>query len=51
MHENEQRADILTKSIRRIKFKKIRSLIGVEDVCESEFKIKEENVGAILKKN
>ena len=36
--ECEQRADILTKSLGRIKFKEIRSLVGVEDV--SEFKLK-----------
>ena len=44
---NEQRADILTKSLGRIKFKEMRSLIGIEDV--SEFKLKGENVGVSLK--
>ena len=41
---NEQRADILTKSLGRLKFKEMRRLIGVLEVCESEFKLKEENV-------
>ena len=44
---NEQRADILTKSLGRIKFKEMRSLIGIEDV--SEFKLKGGNVGVSLK--
>lgn len=28
-----------------IKFKEIRDLIGVQDVCEDKFKLKGENVG------
>ena len=36
---NEQRADILTKSLGRIKFKEMRSLIGVQVVEEDEFKL------------
>ena len=42
---SEQRADILTKSLGRIKFKEMRDLIGVRDVCESKIKLKGENVG------
>ena len=45
---NEQRADILTKPLGRIKFVEMRRLIGIEDV--SEFKLKGENVGVSLKK-
>jgi len=30
----EQRADILTKALVRMKFKEMRDLIGVQDVCE-----------------
>ena len=45
----EQKADILTKSFGRIKFKEVRSLIGVQKVCEDEFKLKGENVGVSLK--
>ena len=44
---NEQRADILTKPLGRIKFVEMRRLIGIEDV--SEFKLKGENVGVSLK--
>ena len=46
---NEQKADILTKPLGRIKFKEMRSLIGVQDVSEEEFKLKGENVGISLK--
>ena len=45
----EQKADILTKSLGRIKFKEMRSLIGVQDMCEDEFKLKGENVELSLK--
>ena len=47
---NEQRADILTKSFGRIKFKELRSLIGVRDTSEDEFKLKGENVEISLEK-
>ena len=47
---NEQKADILTKSLGRIKFKEIRSIIGVQDMCEEKFKLKGENVELSLKK-
>ena len=41
---NEQKADILTKSLGRIKFKEMRDLIGVRNVCDDEIKLKGENV-------
>lgn len=41
---SEQKADILTKSLGRIKFKEMRDLIVVQDVSESKFKLKGENV-------
>ena len=40
----EQRADILTKVLGRIKFKEIREFVGVQDVNEVNFKFKGENV-------
>ena len=46
---NEQRADILTEALSRIRFKEMRELIGVIDVCEDEVKLKRENVGLSLK--
>ena len=46
---NEQRADILTKALGRIRFKEMRSLIGVEDLARTDFKLKEEIVGVSLK--
>ena len=47
---SEQRADLLTKSFGRIKFKELRSLIGVRDVSEDEFKLKGKNVEISLEK-
>ncbi|CAM8902096.1 unnamed protein product [Rhodiola kirilowii] len=41
---NKQKADILTKALGRIKFKEMRSLIGVQDVGEDNSKLKRENV-------
>ena len=38
--ENEQRADILTKSLGRIKFVEMRILIGIKNVEDSEFKLR-----------
>ena len=46
---SEQRADILTKSLGRNKFKEMRSLIGVEDVGEDKLKFKGVNVRVSLK--
>ena len=40
----ENRADILTKGFGRIGYKEMRSLIGVEDPLNKEFKLKEEIV-------
>ena len=45
-----QKADILTKALGRVKFQVMRSLIGVQDLEKSEFKVKGENVGLSLKK-
>ena len=45
----EQKADILTKALGRIKFKEMRELIGVQDVLTNDFKLKGENVGLSLK--
>ena len=42
---SEQKVDILTKSLERIKFREIRDLIGVKVVSEDEFKLKGEYVG------
>ncbi|KAK9059144.1 hypothetical protein SSX86_021763 [Deinandra increscens subsp. villosa] len=41
----EQKADILTKPLARIKFKEMRSLIGVEDHLKSDSEIRGEYVG------
>ncbi|CAH8263378.1 unnamed protein product [Arabidopsis lyrata] len=46
---NEQKADILTKPLGRIKFKEMRNLIGVQDVKKDNFKLKGENVELSLK--
>ena len=43
--ENERRADILTKSLGRLKFGEMRSLIGVQNVGENDSKLKGKNVG------
>ena len=39
----EQKADILTKALGRIKFKEMRDLIGVQDVVGEDFKLKGQN--------
>lgn len=44
IHVSEQKADILIKSLGRIKFKEMRDLIGVQDVSENKFKFKGEKV-------
>ena len=41
----EQKADILTKALARIKFKEMRSLIGVQELVSSKLGIKEVIVG------
>lgn len=45
----EHRANILTKSLGRIKFSEMRCLIDVHAVSETNVKIKGENVGISLK--
>ena len=40
----EQKADVLTKALGRIKFKEMRDLVGIQDVKEVNFKFKGENV-------
>ncbi|KAL0706721.1 hypothetical protein Bca4012_073147 [Brassica carinata] len=45
---NEQRADILTKSLSRVRFKDMRSLIGMQVVCKDEINLKGDNVGLSL---
>ncbi|KAG7578131.1 Zinc finger CCHC-type [Arabidopsis thaliana x Arabidopsis arenosa] len=40
----EQRADILTKALGRIRFKEMRDLIGVQNVSEEVFKFRRDNV-------
>ncbi|KAG7569396.1 hypothetical protein ISN45_Aa04g021180 [Arabidopsis thaliana x Arabidopsis arenosa] len=47
--KKEQKADILTKALGRIKFKEMRELIGVRDMERDDFKLKRENVGVSLK--
>lgn len=49
IYKHEQKADILTNALRRIKFKEMRELIGVQDVLTNDFKLKGENVGLSLK--
>lgn len=41
----EQKADILTKALGRIKFKEMRDLIGVQDMKNGGYKLMGENVG------
>ena len=41
----EQKADILTKALARIKFKEMRELIKVQDLSENGLKLRRENVG------
>lgn len=41
---SEQKADILTKALGRIKYKEMRELIGVQDLKDMKFKLKGRNV-------
>ena len=41
----EQKADILTKALAKIKFKEMRSMIEVQNLSENGLKLKKENVG------
>ena len=45
---SEQKADILTKSLGRVKFAEMRKLIGVQNVKDEDFKLKGENVESKL---
>ncbi|CAA7058194.1 unnamed protein product [Microthlaspi erraticum] len=47
---DQQKADIFTKALGKIKFKEMRNLIGVQDVSKCVFKLKGENVEISLKK-
>ena len=46
---DKQNADILTKSLGRIKFKEMKELIGMQDLEKKDFKLKEVNVEISLK--
>ena len=48
---DEQKTDILTKALGRIKYKEMRELIGVQDVSHVKLKFKGENVGDKLENN
>ena len=48
---NDQKADILTKALGRIKYKEMRELIGVQDITQVSLKFKGENVGSKLENN
>ncbi|CAA7041400.1 unnamed protein product [Microthlaspi erraticum] len=45
----EQKADILTKALGKLKFKEMRELTGMKVVAEDDFKLRRENVGLSLK--
>ena len=44
-HGAEQKTNILTKGLERIKFKEMKDVVGVQDIDEANFKFKGENVG------
>lgn len=44
----EHRADILTKALRRLKFKEMRDLVGVKDLSKMDFKFEGENIESKL---
>ena len=46
---NEQKANILTNVLGRIKFKEMRDFIGMQELSQEGFKVKRENVGINLK--
>ena len=46
---DQQKADILTKALGRIKFKEMKDLIGMQDLEKNDFKLKGENVEISLK--
>lgn len=47
---NQQKTDILTMTLGKIKFKEMRELTGVQELSKTEFKFRGENVGLSLKK-
>ena len=46
---DQQKADILTKALGRIKFKEMKDLIGMQYLEKNDFKLKRENVEISLK--
>ena len=46
---SEQGSHIVMKAFGKLKFKRMRRFIGVQDVTEDEFKLKGDNVGLSLK--
>ncbi|CAA7056013.1 unnamed protein product [Microthlaspi erraticum] len=46
---SNQKADILTKALGKIKFREMRELIGVQDLEKMRFKLKGENIRVSLK--
>lgn len=48
---SEQKADILTKALGRIKFKEMRDLVGVQELKNVNFKFKGDNVRDNLEVN
>lgn len=48
---SKQKADILTKALGRLKYKEMRDLIGVQDLKDMKFKLKEETVEVSLKED
>ena len=47
---DQQKTDILTKALGRIKFREMRDLIGMQEVTKEGFKLKRETVGVSLKR-
>lgn len=45
---SQQKADILTKALGRIKYKEMRELIGVHEIEEKDFKLRRETVDVSL---
>ena len=45
----EQKADVLTKALGKIKFREMRDFIGMQDLEKRDFKLKRENVEINLK--
>ncbi|XP_019087261.1 PREDICTED: uncharacterized protein LOC109127205 [Camelina sativa] len=46
---SEQKADILTKALGRIKFTEMRNLVGIKDISKEKINLKGENVSLNLK--